>query len=390
MNFDKIINRKGTYSTQWDYISDRFGKNDILPFSISDTDFQIPEEVTKALLKRMEHPIFGYTRWNHEDYKSAISNHYKKRFQRKINKDGIVYSPSVMYSVSVLIRLLSNENDGIMVFDPMYDAFINVIKKNNRKLVTVNLDNESNYAIDFDDMENKLKDCRILLLCSPHNPTGKVFSSSELLNIVNICKKYSIYIISDEIHSDIILYDKKHYPIISYLENYRNIVLVNSSSKTFNTPSIGGSYAIIEDKQLCNEFLKQTREKDFVNSANVLGMLALMEAYENCDYYVDELNKYIEQNMDYTEKFLKDKLPMIRFIKPQATYLAWFDIRNLNCSFEKFQDILVNKAKVGIMSGETYGKNGAMHLRMNLGCPMCKLEDGLERLEKAVNILMGG
>lgn len=390
MNFDKIISRRGTYCTQWDYISDRFGKNDILPFSISDTDFEVPEEVTKVLIKRINHPIFGYTRWNHDDYKNAIAYHYKKRFGQNINRNGIVYSPSVMYSISVLIRLLSNENDGIMVFDPMYDAFIDVIKKNHRKLVTVNLDNENNYSVDFNDFEKKLKKCKILLLCSPHNPTGKVFSRSELLNIVNICKKYSVYIISDEIHSDITLYNNKHYPIISYIGEYKNIVLVNSSSKTFNTPSIGGSYAIIHDKQLYNQFLEQTRKRDFVNSANVLGMLALMESYEKCDYYIDELTKYIEKNMDYTEKFLNEKLPMIKFIKPQATYLAWFDISNLNCSSEKFQDILVNTAKVGIMSGETYGKNGAMHLRMNLGCPICKLEEGLKRLEKAVTVLMEG
>lgn len=388
MNFDQIINRKNTYCTQWDFIEDRFGDNDILPFSISDTDFAIPKEIINTLSQRLIHPIFGYTRWNHNDFKEPIVKHYLNRFACQIDINDIIYSPSVMYSISLLIRLLSNINDRVLVLDPMYDAFIKVVKENGRKLICCPLQNNNAYQIDFSVFEKQIKECSIFLFCSPHNPTGHVFSEKELKKIINICKKHNVWIISDEIHSDIVLFSNVHRPIIKYFSMYSKMCLVNSASKTFNTPGLGGSYAIVLDKELQNKFLLCTKERDFVNSANNLGMLALMSAYNNCDYYIDELILYVESNMNLLDSFLKNHLPMIKFIKPQATYLAWLNVSELGYTPDEIQFALVKVGKVAIMNGEIYGANGRKFLRMNLGCPKKKLEEGLKRLKVAIDFLL--
>lgn len=386
-DFDKVVNRKGTYSTQWDYIEDRFGKADLLPFSISDTDFEVPSIVMDDLRTCLEHKIFGYTRWNHDDFKLSIVHHFKKRMNTDIEKDWIAYSPSVIYSISVLLRLLSKAQDRVLVFDPMYDAFINVIEKNNRTMVPCALQHDNDNAIDWVDFENKVKDCRIFLLCSPHNPTGKVFSNEEYGRMIALCKQYDVYIISDEIHSDIVLHGNQHKPLLSYYHPYAKMMIVSSASKTFNTPALGGSYVILPDKKIYEQFMVQTRQKDFVNSANIMGMIALMSSYEKAHDYIDELILYIEGNMKLIEDFMKTEFPDVKFHCPQATYLAWIDMRSVPFTSNQIQKALVDVGGVGIMNGEVYGENGKGFLRLNAGCPKAKLMEGLQRFKHALQSL---
>lgn len=385
-DFNKINNRKGTYCTQWDYIQDRFGSKDILPFSISDTDFIIPYEVTDKLKEIIEHQIFGYTRWNHDDFKNSIKGFFEKRFNTTFNKDWVIYSPSVMYSVSLLIRLLSEENDTVAVFNPMYDAFFNVIEKNNRKIGKIDLiEKEGYFYIDFNKLEDVLKESSVMLLCSPHNPTGKVYTEKELREIVSLCKKYNVKIISDEIHMDVVLGEKRHNPIIKFYEEYNEVYLVSSGSKTFNYPALICSYAIIPNEDIKEQFLDNTRRKDFLNSASIPGMYATMISYNECDDYIDELVKYINNNMDYVEKFIKENIEGIKFKKPDGTYLAWLDCRDLKYTSEELQHVLVNIGKVGIMSGEVYGSE--KYLRLNCGCSIEKLKLGLEKLKYSIDYL---
>lgn len=204
-NFDEENNRLNTYCTQWDYIQDRFNKKNIIPFSISDTDFKVPLPVYEKLNEALEHQIYGYSRWNHHDYKGSIANHYGNKFNCNVDEEWIVYSPSVMYSVSLLIRLLCDEGEKVATFNPMYDAFFKVIRENERTLIKIPLyDKKGLFHFNRDEFENLIKSCKVLLLCSPHNPTGKVWSESELNFIIEVCKKYNVKIISDEIHSDIV------------------------------------------------------------------------------------------------------------------------------------------------------------------------------------------
>lgn len=386
-DFDRIIERKNTYSTQWDFIEDRFGRSDLLPFSISDTDFQAPAAILEELKKLVDHGIFGYSRWNHDAFKDSINSYYRNTHQTQVESDWVVYSPSVLYSISVLLRQLTKEQDNILVFDPMYDAFINVVEKNGRKLVTVPLNRETNYEIDFALFEEKAAQSQLFLLCSPHNPTGKVFSQQEMTEMIRICQKHQLTIISDEIHSDMILFENTHYPLLNWYNDYENLIIVSSASKTFNIPGLGGSYAFIPSKELRDSFLVQTKERDFVNSPSIMGMVATMTAYNQCQDYTASLVEYIEGNMRYLADYLKKELPAIAFQMPQATYLAWLDVSGLGYSSEMLQDALVNVGKVGIMRGEVYGENGQGFLRMNLGCPRAKMIEGLERMKQSLDYL---
>ncbi|MGA3452824.1 aminotransferase class I/II-fold pyridoxal phosphate-dependent enzyme, partial [Lactiplantibacillus pentosus] len=247
-DFDKVIDRRGTYSTQWDYIQDRFGRSDILPFSISDTDFPVPVGVQQALEKRIKHPIYGYTRWNHEAYKNSIVNWFKAQNQAPINPDWIVYSPSVVFSIATFIRMKSAVGEGVAVFTPMYDAFYHVIEDNQRVLIPIRLSSaQQDYQIDWDTLETVLKQAttKILLLTNPHNPTGKVFSVQELKRISTLCRQNNVFIISDDIHKDIVYKRSAYTPITMYTTT--DVVLCCSATKTFNTPGLIGSYLFVPD-----------------------------------------------------------------------------------------------------------------------------------------------
>ena len=389
-DFDSIIDRKNTYSTQWDFVIDRFGEADLLPFSISDTDFRAPERLLNKLHQVIDHGIFGYSRWNHADFKQTITHYYQRAHHTKVADEWVVYSPSILYSISVLLRLLTEKDEGVLVFDPMYDAFIKVVNENDRKLLTVPLKREEHYKIDFALLEEKIAKCKVFLLCSPHNPTGKVFTKEELAKIISLCKKYQVYLISDEIHSDIILFDAVHYPILNWYNDYDRLILLNSASKTFNIPGLGGSYGLIPDQELRTEFLVQTRERDFVNSPSIMGMIATMTAYNECQEYVMELVHYIEENMRQLKNYLAEQLPEIQFELPQATYLAWLDVRGLPFSDDELQKALVQVGKVGIMRGDVYGAEGRGFLRMNVGCPQVKMLEGLQRMKQSMDFLEEG
>lgn len=387
-DFDEVHNRLGTYCTQWDYIEDRFNKKDLIPFSISDTDFIIPKPITKKIHEVADHQIYGYTRWNHHDFKSSITTYFKRRFDTDMEEDWILYSPSVMYSVSLLIRLLSQPHDKVLTMNPMYDAFINVIKENDRELLSHHLIKEKGtFKIDFDVFEKQAQESTLLLLCAPHNPTGRIWSDEEMRRMIEICKKYQVKIISDEIHMDIRIKDAKHHPLMKYYGEYKDIFTASSSSKTLNTPGLIGSYVIIPDEKIRDEFLGVTRRRDFLNSASIFGMYATMIGYTECDDYIDQLNEYIRGNMELVENFIRDELKDFKFQRPEATYLAWIDARDVPFTSDEIQDALVNVGGVAIMKGEIYGENGAKYLRMNLGCPRSKIEEGLKRFKKAMDYL---
>lgn len=389
MNFDEIKSRKGTYCTQWDYVKDRFGKEGLLPFTISDMDFESPEEIVQALIKRINHKIFGYSRWNHDDFKNAIEKWYNKRFNFQINKDAIVYSPSVIYSVSKFIEMKTEKGDNILINTPAYDGFFKVIKDNERNILSSSLiKTENGYEVDFKDFENKCKKSKVFLLCSPHNPTGKVWKESELLKMIEICKKYNVFIISDEIHMDII-YRGKHRPILSVGKGYEeNIVLCTSASKTFNIPALCGSYLFISNEKDREEFLRILKNRDALSSPSILAVIATIEAYNKCDYWVDALVKYTENNIRYIKEYLEKNISLLKCEIPEGSYFAWVDFSELGISSEEFQKYLINIGEVAIMPGLTYGEEGRYFLRINTGCSIKKIEDGLNRIEKTVKYIL--
>ena len=385
MNFDTVVNRKGTYCTQWDYIKDRFGVDDLLPFTISDMDFEAPKEIIDAVINRVNHKVFGYSRWNHDDFKNSIKLWYKKRFNFSINKEWILYSPNVMYSVSNFIIMKSKIGDNVLILTPVYDGFFKTIKANNRNIITSALKkNNDKYEIDFDDFEKKCLKSKILLFCSPHNPIGKVWTVDELKRVVDICKKHNLYIISDEIHMDIVY--NRHTPIFS-INDYKNIVLCSSPSKTFNISSLSSSYLLVRDNKDREEFLHILKDRDSLSSPPILGIIASIEAYNKCDYWIDGALKYIENNIKYIIDYINRNIPNLKCYMPEGTYFAWIDYSNLNISNEDFQKYLINIGKVAIMDGITYGEDGKFFIRINCACPLEKIKDCMNRINKTIEYI---
>lgn len=385
-NFDQVVDRKGTYCSQWDFNKERFGKEDVLPFSISDTDFKVPKQITDTLMECVNHQIYGYTRWNHNDFKESIASFYQRQHHLFLDKESIVYSPTVMYSISLLIRLLTKQGEAVLTCNPMYDAFFHVVQDNQRVLLTTELVfNNERYMVDFEDLESKLKKARIFLLCSPHNPTGKMWLKEELDTLVFLCKKHHVIIISDEIHSDMILSNQPYTSIMHYFEQYTDIYLVSSASKTFNTPGLLGSYASINNPTIRTQFNEICKNRDFVGSASVLGMRATMTGYQLCGEYIEQLVNYIKGNMALVESYINEYCKDVSFTIPEATYLAWLDMTNVPFTTKQIQEALLEVGKVGIMDGNHYGKD--KYLRMNVGCPRSKVEEGLKRFKKALDYL---
>lgn len=384
-NFDEVINREGTNCTQWDYVQDRFGQSGLLPFTISDTDFALPKQVIQRLNERMSHPVFGYTRWNHKEFKNSIETWYQKRFNIKIEKDWIYYTPTVIYAISQLIKMKSNENDGVIIQTPAYDAFFNVIKENNRTVVQNDLIyKDGYYSIDFIYLEELLSKSKnkILLLCSPHNPTGRVWSVDELTTLIELCRKHDVYIISDEIHMDIVRKEYNHIPL--FKKSIENIAIVTSGSKTFNFPGLLFAYVLIPDLEDGNIFLRYLKQRDGLSSPSIMGMEATITAYNECSEWVEELNNYIDENIKLVQEYLERNLPEIKLVYPESTYLLWLDISGLNMTMDELQERLIKIGNVAIMDGKTYGGNGQLFLRYNIGCPKSKVLEGLNRLKLSI------
>ncbi|WP_161387934.1 PatB family C-S lyase [Enterococcus faecium] len=384
VTFDTAINRKGTYCTQWDYVEDRFGEADLLPFTISDTDFMVPKEVLKTLKERMNHPVFGYTRWNHHELKEAIKQWYQSRFDTLLEEEWIMYTPTVIYAVSTLIQMLTKKGEGVVLQTPAYDAFFRVIQDNDRLLVENPLIYEENqYRIDFTNLEEKLArpENKVLLLCSPHNPTGRVWKQWELEKIVALCRQYSIFLLSDEIHMDILGRGQRHIPITRF--NYEQVAIVTSGTKTFNFPGLTFAYALIPNLGLREHFQRKLKNADGLSSTNIFGMLATMSAYRYCSHWVDELNHYLESNQRYVKTFIQEKLPDVKVVDLEATYLMWLDVSKAVSDIPLLREKLISVGKVAIMDGSIYGGNGHQFLRLNIGCPKSKLVDGLDRMLKS-------
>lgn len=384
VDFNRVIDRTGTYSTQWDYAADRFGRADVLPFSISDTDFPVPEEVEEALLERLRHPVFGYTRWNHDDYKQSVIRWFQRDGSAQgFDPEWVVYSPSVIFSVASIVRLLTAPGEGVITCTPMYDAFYGVIEGNGRRIAAVRQASAmEGYGLDWDALERAASDPRkrVMLLTNPHNPTGKVYTADELARIHGICREHGVMLISDDIHRDVVYAPARYTPVLDV--STEGALIACSSSKTFNTPGLIGSYCLIPDPVLRERFLFELKQRNALSSVSVPGMVAQMAAYARCDAYVSDMVEHLAHNMALVAEFVEKEVPGVSFVAPQGTYLAWMDASGLGMSAAEVQDRLVNRGRVGIMSGGVYGD--AHCLRMNVACPRSKLVDGLERMRRAL------
>lgn len=387
-DFSTVIDRHGTWCTQWDYVADRFGDADLLPFTISDMDFATAPCIIDALSKRLSHGVFGYSRWKNDEFLPAIARWYAQRFHTPIETNSIVYGPSVIYMVAEMIRQWSQPGDGVVVHTPAYDAFFKTIEGNQRNVVGIPLEKQDGqWFCDMSKLEAALSQPQnsVLLLCSPQNPTGKVWTREELQTMAALCAKHNVRVISDEIHMDMTWAGHTHIPWCDVAQG--PWALFTSGSKSFNIPAFTGAYGFITDDGDRDAYLNALKGRDGLSSPSVPALVAHIAAYQHGEPWLDALRQYLQDNMQYIETTLNAAFPELQWAIPQATYLAWIDLRPLNIDDRALQDALIKQQKVAIMPGYTYGEEGKGFIRLNAGCPRVKLEAGAERLIAAINSL---
>jgi len=388
-DFSTVVDRHGTWCTQWDYVADRFGADDLLPFTISDMDFATAPCITAALHERINHGVFGYSRWKNDEFLAAVAHWFQQRFNSRIDTDSLVYGPSVIYMVSELIRIWSKPGDGIVVHTPAYDAFYNAVQGNDRKVVPVSMQKSATgWMCDMAKLEAELAkpENTILLLCSPQNPTGKVWTRDELNTMAELCARYGVAVISDEIHMDMVWGDHQHTPWNEVAKS--KWALLTSGSKSFNIPALTGAYGLIGDDESRASYLKALKGRDGLSSPSVLALTAHIAAYEQGEAWLDALRAYLENNLRFVAEQLNAAFPQLNWQPPEATYMAWIDLSALGIDDKALQKVLIEQQKVAIMPGYTYGVEGNGYVRLNAGCPKRKLEQGIERLIAGVNSLL--
>lgn len=387
-DFSKVVDRHGTWCTQWDYVADRFGSADLLPFTISDMDFATAPCILEALTQRLSHGVLGYSRWKNDEFLAAIQHWFLTRHNTKIDPQSLVYGPSVIYMVSELIRQWSSAGDAVVIHTPAYDAFYKAIEGNQRVVRAVELEKRTDgWYCDMTALENALSrpESKILLLCSPQNPTGKVWTRDELETMAELCQRHGVKVISDEIHMDMVWGDHPHIPWSNVARD--SWALLTSGSKSFNIPALTGAYGMIEDAQSRNDYLSALKGRDGLSSPAVLALTAHIAAYQQGASWLDALRDYLASNLHYVSRELNAAFPELSWQVPQSTYLAWIDLRPLNIDDRELQEALIHQLKVAIMPGYTYGEEGCGFVRLNAGCPRSKLEKGVQGLINAIRTI---
>jgi len=385
-NFDEIINRQGTDSLKWDSIKNIYKQEDLLPMWVADMDFKIAPEVAEAVMNRANHMTYGYTIPGKTYYDSIIKWNIKRN-NYEIKKEWIKVSSGVIPSLKAAIFGFTEKEDKIIIQTPVYTPFYNSIKSAKRQLITnpLKFDGEK-YIIDFVDFEEKIKSgVKLFILSNPHNPIGRVWTFEELKKIVDICYKYNVKIISDEIHSDIIYKGYKHWVLNTVSENAKNISIVCASpSKTFNIAGLCSSYVIVEN-EVVRKQMWESMSNIGIEMINLFGITAGETAYNYCEIWADEMVAYIEKNAEFVCEYMKEKLPKVKTYKPEATYLMWLDFREYKLTQTELMQKLVNEAKVVLNSGTEFGEEGYGFLRLNIGCPKSMIKTCVDRIADVFN-----
>ncbi|CEJ74015.1 aminotransferase [[Clostridium] sordellii] len=383
MNFDDGVNRINTNSVKYDKYKENFNtdKDDIIPMWIADMDFKTCDEITKALQTKLITGNLGYDTVN--GYYEAVEDWMKKRHGLKITKEDIVYTPGVVTAINFLLKILVKENDKVLVQSPVYHSFFRVLNENNCDIVQSELElNNNRYEINFEEFERQISTgVKVFILCNPHNPVGRVWEKEELERLVEICESYKVFIISDEIHSDLIFKGYKHNSLTTVSPYYKdNIVTLTAPSKTFNLAGLYTSNVIIT-----NEKIRKKYKDLFSTDPNVLGAVALIAAYTKGEKWLEELLVYIENNYNYVNDYISKNIPKIKVTKQEGTFLTWLDCRELRLSDEDLDRFFIDKAKLALSSGAVFGNGGSGFMRMNIGCPLNTIKEALCRLKIVVD-----
>lgn len=380
-DFSRPTDRRGTDSYKWDSAPEA----DIIPLWVADMDFETFPGITEALQRRVAHGIFGYTRVP-EAYYEAVCRWFGKRHGWHINREDIIYTSGVVPAVSAVIKALTLPGDQVIVQGPVYNCFFSSIRNNGCEMVSNSLiynKEELRYEIDFDDLERKLKHerARLMLLCNPHNPGGRVWTRHELTRVAELCRKYGVRVVSDEIHCELTLYDNEYVPFGSLPDELsRDSITCCSPSKAFNTAGLQIANIVCRDAEVRNRIDRAININE-VCDVNPFGVIALQAAYSDEGYeWLTQLRKYISANYDLLMERFARELPKCKVMRMEGTYLAWIDCSELHISSDEIEEMLMHENKVWVNAGSMYGAEGAAFIRINMACTSELLNEGITRI----------
>lgn len=380
-DFSRPTERRGTYSYKWDSAPE----TDIIPLWVADMDFETFPGITEALQRRVAHGIFGYTRVP-EAYYEAVCNWFGKHHGWHINREDIIYTSGVVPAVSAVIKALTLPGDQVIVQGPVYNCFFSSIRNNGCEMVSNSLiynKEELRYEIDFDDLERKLahERARLMLICNPHNPGGRVWTRDELTRVAELCRKYGVRIVSDEIHCELTLYDNEYVPFGSLPDELSHgSITCCSPSKAFNTAGLQIANIVCRDTEVRNRIDRAININE-VCDVNPFGVIALQAAYSDEGYeWLTQLRAYISSNYDLLRERFARELPKCKVIRMEGTYLAWIDCSELHISSDEIEEMLMHENKVWVNAGSMYGTEGAAFIRINMACTSELLNEGITRI----------
>lgn len=387
VDFDTVPNRRGTNCFKYDFAREMGMPEDVLPLWVADMDFPTAPAVLERLHALAEHGIFGYTGVK-DAYFSAVHNWYAQRFGWETQRSWLVTTPGVVFAIAIAIRAFTQKGDAILIQQPVYYPFADKVTENDRQLVVNPLIlKNGRYEMDFADMERKIADnhVKMLLLCSPHNPVGRVWTKEELLRVGEICQKHGVLVISDEIHADFTYAGHTHRVFASVKSEFADFTITcTAPSKTFNLAGLQNSNIFIPNRQLRHAYKKELSACG-CGGTNCMGMAACQAAYEAGADWLEQLKQYLAGNLAYVRQFLREKLPEIALIEPEGTYLVWLDLRKLGLTEQQQRQLIVQDAKLWLDTGTLFGQGGEGFERINIACPRATIEQAMQRLERAVH-----
>ncbi len=385
-NFDEIIDRANTDSVKVERCKALFGTDKVLPLWVADMDFRTPDFIMNAINKRMEHPILGYTippRNFFDLFLMWIKDHYNWEPEKR----SVGFVPGIVPAIALTVQCFTQPNDEIIIQPPVYHPFIHIIKNNNRSLVYNELKVvKGKFEMDFEDLESKITSkTKMLILCNPHNPGGKVWSLSTLRKLDKICSKHKIIVISDEIHADMVHTGSKHIPYATVsAKASQNSITFMAPSKVFNMPGLISSFYIIPNSDLNREYSDYLNASES-NSGNIFAYQATVACYARGENWRVQMLKYVKGNIDYVIGFLNEYLPQIKPMRPDASFLIWLDCKGLGMETDELYKFFAHKAGLGLNKGTMFGPGGEYHLRMNVAVPRRIIEQAMMQLKKAIS-----
>ncbi|WP_443862917.1 MalY/PatB family protein [Fusobacterium ulcerans] len=386
-SFNEKIDRTGNHAAKWEEMGKKFISDDLWPMWIADMDLKTAPEIIEAMREKVEQGIFGYV-YRPDSYYQAAADWLERRFGYKIDPATLINSPGVVPTLSLLVRSMTKPGEKILIQSPVYYPFAATIRDNGREVVENKLvkDDEGYYTIDFEDFEKKVSDesISLFIMCSPHNPVGRVWKRGELQKMSDLCLKYKVRVISDEIWRDIIMPGHKHIPTASLgkeIEN--NTITCFSPTKTFNIAGLQASFVTFPRREEWEKFDNELGILD-IKRNSPFSLVAFETGYTKCDEWVNQLVEHLNGNMDYVINFIREKIPEIKVKKPEGTYLMWLDFSALGLCKEDTSKFMQEKCKIALDDGFWFGENGIGFERMNIACPRYMVEEGMNRIEKAV------